>query len=622
MSVFPLPLPDDADLSPRLSARIDRHWPRVLSVLRGLYGEGGWEQALAARLLAAAVARPADLRALDIEREAAPDWFQRPERVGYCTYIDRFGGTLAGTRAKLDELSRLGVTYFHPLPLLKPREGDSDGGFAVADFRQVDPRLGTIDDLRALATDLRARGISLCLDIVCNHTADTHPWAMAAKAGDPALRAFYHVVETAEQVAALEAHLGQVFPQTAPGNFTFVDEMGGHVWTTFYPFQWDMNYANPAVFIEMMDVLLYLANQGAELFRLDSAPFLWKRPGTDCRGLQETHLVVQAWRGLLAIAAPAVALKAEAIVGLAEVLPFLGDAAAPECHLAYNNTAMTALWAALATGDTRPLSTCLTQALAKPAGAGWLTYVRCHDDIIWSALKGVIADDRLAWISDFYAGSVSGSFADGRAFQAEPGSVRSTNGMAASLCGMRAGVDDEDALARLRLLYGVTFALDGIPAIYMGDERALTNDAGYADEPDHADGRWLHRPRMDWDRPEGPLHAAIARFAALRRGRACLHAANPARPLATDDPALLAFERADGSGDRLVCLGHFKGASAVADLSALLGAGDWHDLLDGTDILAQAVPLAPWGLRWLVRRRLPSRRICGVAKPPDGGAGD
>lgn len=602
MSAFPLALPDDADLSARLSARIGLHWHRLLAALHPLYGEGAWEGELAARLLGAAIARPADLRALDTMREAAPDWFQKPEMVGYCTYIDRFGGTLAGTRAKLDELSQLGVRYFHPLPLLKPREGDSDGGFAVADFRQVDPKLGSIDDLRALASDLRARGISLCLDIVCNHTADTHDWALAAKAGDPKFRDFYYVVGSADQVAAYEAHLGQVFPQTAPGNFTFVPEMGGHVWTTFYPFQWDLNYANPAVFIEMMDVLLYLANQGAEVFRLDSAPFLWKRQGSDCRGLPETHLVVRAWRAALAIVAPAVALKAEAIVGLAEVLPFLGEPEQPECHLAYNNTAMTSLWAALATGDTRPLSTCLTQALAKPAGAGWLTYVRCHDDIIWGALKGVIPDETLAWISDFYAGAVPGSFADGQAFQAEPGAVRSTNGMAASLAGVRDGADNAAALARLRLLYGVTFALDGIPAIYMGDERALTNDPDYAAEPDHDDGRWLHRPRMDWTRDGGPTHAAIARFAQLRQGRACLHAGNPARPLLTADPALLAFERADRGGDRLICLGWFKGDAMTANLSGLLGSGDWIDLLDGTDVNAQSVAMAPWGLRWLIAK--------------------
>lgn len=602
MSVFPLALPDDAELSARLSARIGQHWHRLLAALRPLYGEGAWEGELAARLLAAAIARPADLRALDTVREASPDWFQQPEIVGYCTYIDRFGGTLAGTRARLDELSGLGVRYFHPLPLLKPREGDNDGGFAVADFRQVDPKLGSIDDLRALASDLRVRGISLCLDIVCNHTADTHDWALAAKAGDAKYRDFYHVVESAEQVAALEAHLGQVFPQTAPGNFTFVPEMQGHVWTTFYPFQWDLNYANPAVFIEMMDVLLYLANQGAEVFRLDSAPFLWKRQGSDCRGLPETHQVVRAWRAALAIVAPAVALKAEAIVGLAEVLPFLGEPEQPECHLAYNNTAMTALWAALATGDTRPLSTCLTQALAKPAGAGWLTYVRCHDDVIWGALKGVIPDETLAWISDFYAGAVPGSFADGQAFQAEPGAVRSTNGMAASLAGVRDGADNAAALARLWLLYGVTFALDGIPAIYMGDERALTNDPDYASEPDHDDGRWLHRPRMDWTRDGGPTHAAIARFAQLRQGRACLHTGNPARPLLTADPALLVFERADKGGHRLICLGWFKGDATTTDLSGLLGSDDWHDLLDGTDVNAQSVAMAPWGLRWLVKK--------------------
>ncbi|OYQ34569.1 hypothetical protein CHU95_11200 [Niveispirillum lacus] len=602
MSAFPLAIPDDPYLRDRLVDRIGQHWPRLLEALRPLYGEGDWERELASRLLSSALDRPADLRDLDLVREATPDWFQQSGMIGYCTYIDRFGGTLSGTNARLDELSRLGVTYFHPLPLLKPRTGDSDGGFAVADFRQVDPKLGTIEDLRRLATHLRARGISLCLDIVCNHTADSHEWAVAAKAGDKRFRDFYHVVEDAERVTAIEAHLGQVFPQTAPGNFTFVPEMGGHVWTTFYPFQWDLNYANPAVFIEMMDVLLYLANQGAEVFRLDSAPFLWKRHGTDCRGLPETHQVVRAWRAALAIAAPAVALKAEAIVGLGEVLPFLGDPDHPECHLAYNNTAMTALWAALATADTRPLATCLSQALAKPAAAGWLTYVRCHDDIIWGALKDVIPDETLGWISDFYAGEVSGSFADGQAFQAEPGAVRSTNGMAASLAGFRDGQDNAAALARLRLLYGVTFALDGIPTIYMGDERALTNDPDYASEPDHGDGRWLHRPQMDWTRPEGDIHRSIARFAFLRQNRDCLHAANPARPLNSPDRSLLIFERVGGVGDRLVCLGWFKEHGTVLDLSAVLGDGPWYDLLEETDITEHSVALLPWSVRWLVKK--------------------
>lgn len=608
MSSFPLPVTlADTDLAQRLTERIARHWPTALVAFRTLYAGHAdlalWEQKLAARLLASAGARPVDLLALDLAREATPDWFQQPEMVGYCTYIDRFGGTLAGTKDRLDELSRLGVRYFHPLPLLKPRKGDSDGGFAVADFRDVDPKLGSLDDLRDLASALRARQISLCLDIVCNHTAAEHPWALAALAGDPHFRQFYHVLEDKALVDAYESRLGQVFPQTAPGNFTHVPAMGGYVWTTFYPFQWDLNYANPAVFIEMLDVLLFLANQGAEVFRLDSAPFLWKRIGTDCRGLPETHLVVRSWRALLAIACPAVALKAEAIVGLAEVLPFLGTPEKPECHLAYNNTAMTALWAGLATGDTGPLRRCLTDALARPAGAGWLTYVRCHDDIIWAALKGVIPDEKLAWISAFYAGQEAGPFQpDGRAFQGEPGAVRSTNGMAASMAGLRdGGADQESALARLRLAYGVTFALDGIPAIYMGDERALTNDADYASVPDQAlDGRWLHRPQMDWQRPEGPIHAALSQFARLRQGRKAMHGGNPARPLALPNPALLAFERVDQGGDRLICLGNFSGQILAADLSKWAGAGGWVDLLSGDAVSTDSVTLPPWGLRWLV----------------------
>jgi len=599
------------DRSADLARRAARHWPVVLGAFRRLYADRAnmavWERRLADRLIAAAAARPADLADLDRRREQAPDWFQAPDMVGYSFYVDRFAGTLAGLRGRVGYLRDLGIRYLHPLPLLMPRAGDSDGGFAVADFRQVDPRLGTMDDLRALAADLRAAGMSLCLDVVCNHTAAEHPWAMAARAGDPAFRDFYHVLPDRAAVEAHEAHLAQVFPQTAPGNFTHVPEMGGWVWTTFYPFQWDLNYANPAVFVEMLDILLYLANQGAEAFRLDSVPFLWKRQGTDCRGLHETHLIVRAWRALLSIAAPAVALKAEAIVGLEQVLPFFGTDGAPECHLAYDNAAMAALWAAPAEGDARPLAAVLTQAAARPAGAAWLTYLRCHDDIIWDALAGEIPADRLRRIAAFYAGEVPGPFAaQGRAFQPLGLGTRSTNGMTASLLGGdTAGTPD-----RIRLLYGVLLALDGIPTIYMGDELAVGNDEAYAADPDHAhDGRWLHRPVLDpalLDRRgdagsrAGAVFAMLKDMIARRGGLPALHGRHPARPFATGRDAVLGFVRGTGA-DAVACIANFAGDPVHGILLPAGWTGRLRDALTGTVVDAAAPALAPWQVRWLMR---------------------
>jgi amylosucrase len=606
-----------------LQSRAQLRWPLAMAALQELYGHRAdwplWRARLLQRLLAAAAARPVALAALDEARERNPEWFLASSMIGYCAYIDRFAGSLRGALAKVDYLAELGIRYFHPLPLLRGRVGDSDGGFAVADFRAVEPALGSLDDLEALATALRERGISLCLDIVCNHTADTHAWAQAARAGDPAFKDFYCLVSSQAEKDRLEASLHQVFPQTAPGNFTYDPAMGGWVWTTFYPFQWDLNYANPAVFIEMLDNLLFLANRGAEAFRLDSAPFLWKQAGTHCRGLPQTHAILSAWRALLGIVAPATLLKAEAILSLDEALPFLGLPARPECHMAYHNTAMTALWAALAEGDTRPFAACVADAARKPSGTGWLTYVRCHDDIIWTALADKIPSDRLAALSAFYAAETAGSFADGRAFQAPRGGVRSTNGMAASLAGRKprqAAHREAEALDRLALLYAVAYALDGVPVIYMGDELAQMNDGSFGSDPAQAgDGRWLHRPRFDavaararhqLDKAEGRIFDWLKRLAAVRARLDCLGGQHPAQTLPSSDPALLLLARgpltAAVEPPPFMCLALFKPEGAQYDLSACLGLGPWRDALTGV-LYADpaAIRMRGWQALWLVR---------------------
>ncbi|TWB10492.1 amylosucrase [Nitrospirillum amazonense] len=604
-----------------LHDRLDRHWPVADALLRRLYGEvpalEGWLSQVREAVIRAARNRPAALTDLDARRQAEPDWFQRPNQLGYCFYVDRFAGTLAGVRRRLDYLAELGVTYLHPLPLLAMQSGDNDGGFAVADYRSVEPRLGTAEDLRALAEDAHQAGMALCLDVVCNHTARDHAWAQAARAGDPVYRAYYHVLDNADEVAAYEATLGQVFPKTAPGNFTpepslARDGGGTWVWTTFYPYQWDLNYANPAVFLEMLEVLLHLANQGVDVFRLDSTPFLWKAPGTSCRGLPQTHWIVQAWRALLAIAAPGVLLKGEAIVDPDDVVSFFGrdeatgQPAANECHLAYNNGMMTALWLAQATGDAAPAHALLDRLAGRPRQAAWITYVRCHDDIIWDALAALIPAETLHRVSAFYAGALPGSYALGAAFQADGGGAPSTNGMAASLVGLRPegrpGDADTDApLARLLQLYQVTLALDGLPVLYMGDEVALTN-APLASIP-AGEGRWLHRPAMDWDRAAGRddgataagrCHAALRRLIEVRAGLPALHGAEPARALTGLPSGVLGFQRV---GSRpLLCLANLTGETVTLSLPAgPLG----RDVVADEDADLTALPLGPWQARWI-----------------------
>lgn len=562
---------------------------------------------LADNLTTAQRTRPAALVELDRARAATPNWASASGNVVYTFYVDRFSQTLAGLTTQLDYLESLGVRWLHPLPLLKARPGDSDGGFAVADFRQVEPALGDIDDLNVLTAALHQRGMGLLLDVVCNHTAREHAWAVAARAGDLASRAFYRVESTETSVAAWEEHLIDVFPDTAPGSFTHEPEMGGWVWTTFYPFQWDLDYANPAVFIEMLDVLLFLANQGVDGFRLDSAPFLWKREGTSCRNQPEAYRIVEAWRAALSIVAPGVVLLAEAIESIDDVLPFFGQQS-PGCDLAYNNGVMTALWGGLADEDAGIARTLIEAASVRPAHAAWLNYVRCHDDLIWNALAAYAEPGDLKRWSDFYAG---GGFSGGRAFQTAPGGVPSTNGMAAALVGLRReSVDQDLAARRLTLLYGIIHGLDGWPLIYMGDEVALGNDEAFDQDPARRDeGRWLHRPVMDWslaegrddpDRVEGRTFAALRQFGDLTRSLDGLDIRGPARPVALTEKAVLAFERVEGSR-RLLVLANLSSRGVAADLPPGW-AGGGRDLVSGRDQSGPSIMLEPYDLLWLADR--------------------
>jgi amylosucrase len=500
--------------APGIADRLNRSGPGLKRQLERLYSGVADIEELFARACAIvterAAARPAALVALDDARCTDPDWFVAPDMIGYSAYVDRFGGTIDGVCTHVDHLESLGVRYLHLLALLKARDGDSDGGFAVADYLAVEPRLGTMADVGRLAARLRDARISLCVDLALNHTADDHPWARAARAGNPEFRDFYIVLDPAE-AAMREADLTEVFPKTAPGNFTPVPAMGGSVWTTFYPFQWDLNWANPKVFLAMLEVMLRLANHGFEAFRLDSTAFLWKQAGTDCRNLPQAHYIVRALRAALDIAAPATLLKAEAVVPTAFVSPYFGadegDGFESECHLVYNNSLMVAGWVALAE-QSAPLPTAILGASdVLPRGANWLSYARCHDDIGWGAVLADLEDidpdpvARLSHVARWLEGT-GGSWARGKPFQSDGAALHGINGTFASLAGLEAAMDDTDremAFRRVALLNTLAIASGGLATTYMGDEAGILNDASYLADPQKAhDGRWIHRPAMDW----------------------------------------------------------------------------------------------------------------------------
>ncbi|MCC4599981.1 amylosucrase [Xanthomonas melonis] len=585
-AAFAAPL--DAPQASALLARFDHHAPRLLTALHSLYGErSGYAQWLTRWLGAlsrSAQQRPQALQQLDATRR--PGWFGEQHMLGYSAYVDRFAGSLRGVSERVPYLQELGVRYLHLLPFLRARAGDNDGGFAVSDYGQVDPILGSNEDLVALTTRLREAGISLCADFVLNHTADDHAWAQAARAGDARYLDYYHHFADRTQPDQYETTLGQVFPHTAPGNFTWVEATGQWMWTTFYPYQWDLNWSNPAVFGEMALALLQLANLGVEAFRLDSTAYLWKRPGTNCMNQPEAHTLLVALRAVADIVAPSVAMKAEAIVPMAELPPYFGSGPdqGHECHLAYHSTLMAAGWSALALQRGDILHNVIANSPPLPANCAWLSYVRCHDDIGWNVLQHEAAGNAvqppfsLREVARFYANDVPGSYARGESFQSSGDGVHGTNGMTAALTGIQAAVEDGDAAAltlavdRVLLLYALALAMPGIPLIYMGDELGLPNDSHYRDDPlRRHEGRWLHRPAIDWqiaaqredaDSVSGKVYRRLRALIRQRAATPALAADQPLGSLALSDPCLFALTR----GDRFIAVHNFSDRAVQAYL--------------------------------------------------------
>ncbi len=425
---------------------------------------------------------------------------------------------------------------------------------------------------------------------------------------------------------AYEATLPEIFPDFAPGNFTFVDGLGW-VWTTFNQFQWDLNWSNPRVFLELADVLLYLANRGVEVVRLDAVAFIWKRLGTNCQNQPEVHDLMQALRACARIVAPAVAFKAEAIVSPDDLAFYLGVGRhhGKVSDLAYHNSLMVQLWSALATRDARLATKVLAEFPAKPPSTAWATYVRCHDDIGWAiteadaAAVGWDGPAHRAFLADYYAGTFPGSSARGVDFQANRATGdRRTSGTTASLAGLELGLERADPLLvdlsirRILLGHALIFGYDGIPLVYMGDELGMLNDWSYLDDPDHAaDNRWLHRPRMDWELAArrhdpgsvpGRIFAGLVALARARRATPHLHAGTPLAIVDLGQASLLAFVRRHALGP-LLAVHNLTERTVRLDRGVLdhFGLGHAVDRLAGgpPPVDGDALVLAPYQAVWL-----------------------
>jgi amylosucrase len=611
--------PHLAEFSTRVADRL----PDLRAAVAGLYDD---PDAVTDRLVelarATASHRPDRLVARDRARLVSPDWYQSNRRVGYMAYLDRFAGTIRGVADQLPYLDELGIDTVHFLSVAHPRHGENDGGYAIRDFLSPDPRLGSTDELVAMIDGLHEHEIDLCLDLVLNHTSDDHDWAVAARAGSEYHLALYRTYPDRTEPDRWEATLPQVFPEMAPGNFTWNDELRRWVWTTFREFQWDLDYTNPDVLVEMAGVALDLANLGVDILRLDAIAFTWKRLGTNCQNQPEAHLIAQALRAVVGMSAPATILLAEAIVGPSDLLGYLGRHRLErrECELAYHNQLMVQGWSMLASRRAELAGHALAQLPDPPTRATWFTYVRCHDDIGWAiddadaAACGVTGAGHRAFLAEFYRGDFPGSFARGTPFGVNPeiGDER-TSGMTATLAGVTAALAEHDdaaldrAIARILLLYGIAFGFGGIPIVYMGDELCQQDDTAWHDDPVlRHDTRWTHRPSFDRDladlrndptTPTGRVWAGLRHLVETRRACPQLDdVAATSRPFDTTVPGLFGWHRHSPRH------GDFVGLANVGDVPAICYhhppmPGDAADLLSPGDL--DRWFLAPLQVRWI-----------------------
>ncbi len=548
------------------------------------------------------------LRRLDDARLQQADWYRSNKLLGMMLYVDAFAGNLQGVRKKLPYLQECGVNYVHLMPLLKTVKGRSDGGYAVADFRQVQPELGTMEDLEQLADDCHEAGISLALDFVMNHTSEDHAWAKAARAGDPVARSRYFFYDSWDIPNEFEKTVPQVFPTTAPGNFTQLED-GQIVMTSFYPYQWDLNYANPIVFNDMTENLLFLANRGMDVIRLDAIPYIWKELGTDCRNLPKVHTLSRMLRLACYIVCPGVLLLGEVVMEPAKVAPYFGTREKPECHILYNVTTMCTTWHTLATRDVRLLRRQLDQVCALPREYSFQNYLRCHDDIGWGLdypwlqRFGITEVAHKKYLNDWFTGKWPGSPARGELYNDDPrlGDARLC-GTTASLCGMEQL--PEQAIACDLMLHAWMLTQSGIPVLYSGDEVGQLNDYSYHQDPDkQADSRYLHRGRFDWQAAEarhdpssiqGRIFAGLRQLERIRAAEPVFRADAWVSSLDTGSDRVLGVCRT-GGGQNLIAVFNFSELPQTIHV----GQGSYVDLLTGREQELSQLRLPGYGFLWL-----------------------
>lgn len=598
--------------------RMEKHQDELRWLYMELYGNDAMYAELCEQMHEYYLKRSTELKKRDIKKEKNPDWFKEKEMLGMMLYIDNFAGNLKGVEKKLAYLKECNVNCLHLMPFLDTPKGKSDGGYAVADFRKVRPDLGTMKDLARLTEKCHENGMNVCMDFVMNHTSEEHEWAKRARAGEGEYMSRYFFYDNGDIPARYEETVPQVFPTTAPGNFTWLPEIGHYVLTTFYPYQWDLNYRNPRVFNEMMYNFLFLANQGMDIIRIDAVPYIWKELGTSCRNLKEVHTIVRMMRMIAEIVCPSVILLGEVVMEPEKVVPYFGTVEKPECHMLYNVTTMATTWNSIATRDIRLLKKQMDIVSRLPKQYTFLNYLRCHDDIGWGldfdTMKqwGMEEPSHKRYLNDYFTGKIADSISRGELYNDDPVTQDARFcGTTASMCGIEAAGFEgnaekmQTAIQEDLMLHAYMLTQSGIPMLYSGDELGQVNDYSYKDDAEKAsDSRYLHRgaflweladKRKDLSTVQGQLFQMLNRLEQIRRQENVFSQEAEVYTYDVHNDSILGILR-EYKGERFIALFNFSESEQTAWMQE---EGIFRNLVNGEIVEVKDPVLKGYEFVWM-----------------------
>ena len=609
----------DDKLAKIFEERLQRHHDELRWLYMELYENDSMFAELCEQMYQFYLERNDALKKLDTNREKDKDWYKQNDMLGMMFYIDNFAGNMKGVQSKLDYIEQCNVNYIHLMPFLETPEGRSDGGYAVADFRKVQEKLGSMEDLERLTAACHKKGINVCMDFVMNHTSEDHEWAKKARQGDGEYMSRYFFYDNGDIPAQYERTVPQVFPTTAPGNFTWIEDIGHYVMTTFYPYQWDLNYRNPRVFNDMMYNFLFLANRGIDIIRIDAVPYIWKELNTPCRNLKQVHTIVRMMRMICEIICPSVLLLGEVVMEPEKVVPYFGTVEKPECHMLYNVTTMATTWHTVATRNVKLLKQQLDIVNGLPKEYVFLNYLRCHDDIGWGLDYGTLQMEGMGershkqYLNDYFQGYTEDSTSRGELYNADPvtGDARFC-GTTASMCGIeKAGFEQDEAAMEMAvqkdlMLHAYMFMQSGIPVLYSGDEIGQVNDYSYKEDPNKAaDSRYIHRGAMNWKLAEnrtdaasveGKMFQGLDKLEQIRRTEKVFVTQADTWTIETWDDSLLCIGRYF-EGEKLIGLFNFSGVDKTAWIKE--ADGDYVDLISGNRVQPVDVQVPGYGFYYM-----------------------